>query len=170
MAVSRAMRRLLQVLEIQEEECRAALESARAELMQFENALKRARERERAGRHLVQASAAGGDVADRIAGLEETRIAKRLAVALAARIAEAELAVDARQREFLAKRIERRQTETLIAEAEAQETFETNRRTQRGLDDWYLGRRRRPEHAPREATLENPHGHLRALSQKTQKT
>ena len=32
MAVSRAMRRLLQVLEIQEEECRAAMESARAEL------------------------------------------------------------------------------------------------------------------------------------------
>ncbi len=65
------------------------------------------------------ASAVTGEVTDRIAGMEETRTARRIAAALAPRIAEAELAVHSRQREFLGKRIERRQTETLIEEAEA---------------------------------------------------
>jgi len=141
MAVSRAMRRLLQVLEIQEEDCRVALESARAELKRLEEALRRSVERERGGRRLVAASAATGEIADRIAGLEETRTARRAAAALAPRIAEAEQAVNARRREFLDKRIERRQTETLIEEAKALENVESGRRAQRDLDDWFLSQR-----------------------------
>jgi len=82
MAVSRAMRRLLHVLEIQEEECRAAMESARAELKRTGTALTWNVERERGGRRLVAASAATGEIADRIAGIEETRVAKRFALAL----------------------------------------------------------------------------------------
>ena len=65
MAVSRAMLRLLQVLKIQEEECRAAMESARAELSRLQQALTRSVERERGGRRLVAASAATGEIADR---------------------------------------------------------------------------------------------------------
>jgi len=141
MAVSRAMRRLLQVLEIQEEECRAALESARAEFRQLEQALTRSVECERGGRRLVAASAVTGEVTDRIAGIEETRTARRIAAVLAPRIAEAELAVHSRRREFLGKRIERRQTETLIEEAKALDKTEAGRRAQRDLDDWFLGRR-----------------------------
>ena len=141
MAVSRAMRRLLQVLEIQESECRTALESARAELRQLEQALVRSAERARGGRQLVAASAATGEVADRIAGLEETRTARRIAAALEPRIAEAETAVAAAQHEFLGKRIERRQTETLIEEAETADKVEAGRRAQRDLDDWFLSRR-----------------------------
>jgi flagellar biosynthesis chaperone FliJ len=132
MAVSRAMRRLLQVLEIQEEECRAALESARAEFRQLEQALTRSVECERG---------VTGEVTDRIAGIEETRTARRIAAVLAPRIAEAELAVHSRRREFLGKRIERRQTETLIEEAKALDKTEAGRRAQRDLDDWFLGRR-----------------------------
>jgi hypothetical protein len=144
MAVSRAMQRLLKVLEIQEEEYRAAMEAARAELKQLEQALTRSVERERGGRHLVAASAASGDVTDRIAGLEEAHTARRVAAALAPRIAEAELAVHARRREFLGKRIERRQTETLIEEAGARDKLEAGRRTQRDLDDWFLSQRDTP--------------------------
>ncbi len=141
MTVSRAMRRLLQVLEIQEEECRAAMESARAELQRLERALTRNVERERGGRRLIAASAATGEIADRIAGIEEGRVAERIAVALTPRIAESESAVNLRRSEFLGKRVERRQTETLIEEAEALESVEAGRRAQRDLDDWFLSRR-----------------------------
>jgi hypothetical protein len=144
------MRRLLQVLEIQEEECRAAMELARAELERMEQALTQSRERERGGRRLVAASAATGEVTDRIAGLEETRAGKRIAAALAPRIVEAEAEVNERRREFLDKRIERRQTETLIQEAEAEDEIEAGRRAQRELDDWFLTRSDTPRREPRE--------------------
>jgi hypothetical protein len=64
-----------------------------------------------------------------------------MAAALAPRIAEAETAVEERRREFLGKRIERRQTETLIDEAEALDKVEAGRRAQRDLDDWFRNRR-----------------------------
>jgi hypothetical protein len=170
MAVSRAMRRLLQVLEIQEEECRAAMESARAELKRLEQALTRSVERERGGRRLVAASAATGEITDRIAGIEETRVAKRIAATLAPRIAETELAVNSRRREFLGKRIERRQTETLIEEAEALESVEAERRAQRDHDDWFLSRRAASGTARGGEKLENAHRPAGCASQQTRKS
>jgi len=170
MAVSRAMLRLLQVLKIQEEECRAAMESARAELSRLQQALTRSVERERGGRRLVAASAATGEIADRIAGIEETRVAKRIATALAPRIAESESAVNLRQHEFLDKRIERRQTETLIEEAEALESVEAGRRAQRDLDDWFLSRRAAPGEVRGDEMLENAHRTTDCASQQTRKT
>ncbi len=149
MPVSRAMRRLLQVLEIQEEESRAAMESARGELHRLERALEASQQRERLGRRLVAASAATGEVVDRMAGLEESRAAARLAKALAPRIEEAAEAVEELRQVFLAKRIERRQTETLIEETEAQDKVEAERRGQRDLDDWFLGRHDAREEKPR---------------------
>ena len=159
MAVSRAMRRLLHVLEIQEEECRAAMESARVELKRLEQALTRSVERERGGRRLVAASAATGEITDRIAGIEETRVAKRIATALTPRIAESESAVNLRQREFLGKRIERRQTETLIEQTEKREAIEEGRRGQQRLDGWYSSRlyKKRGETEP-PATAAEPNG------------
>ena len=170
MAVSRAMRRLLQVLEIQEEECRAAMESARAELKRLEQALSWSVERERGGRRLVAASAATGEITDRIAGIEETQVAKRIATALAPRIAESESAVNLRQHEFLGKRIERRQTETLIEEAEALESVEAGRRAQRDLDDWFLSRRAAPGEARGDEMLENAHRPTDCASQQARKS
>ena len=170
MAVSRAMRRLLDVLEIQEEECRAALEAARAELTQLERALNRSAERERSGRRLVAASATSGEVADRIAGTEETRIARRISKALRPRMADSKSAVDARQQEFLTKRIERRQTQTLIEEAEALERIEAGRRAQRDLDDWFLSSRVLSGEARSHEMLENPNPPVGGASQRTRKT
>jgi hypothetical protein len=163
------MRRLLQVLEIQEEECRAAMESARAELKQLEQALTRSVERERGGRRLVAASAATGEITDRIAGIEETHVAKRIAAALTPRIAEAESVVELRQDEFLSKRIERRQTETLIEEAETLERVEAGRRAQRDLDDWFLSRRTKSGEGRADEILENAHRPTGPASQKTEK-
>lgn len=170
MGVSRAMRRLLQVLEIQEEECRAAMESARAELKLLEQALMRSVERERSGRRLVAASAATGEITDRIAGIEETHLAKRIAAALAPRIAESESAVNARQREFLGKRIERRQTETIIEEAEAVESVEAERRAQRDLDDWFRSRRATPGETRGDEMLENAHRPAGCASRQTRES
>lgn len=169
MAVSRAMRRLLQVLEIQEEECRAAMESARAELTLLQQALARSVEQERGGRRLVRASASSGEITDRIAGIEETRVAKRIAMSLALRIAEWELVANARQSEFLGKRIERRQTETLVEKAEALENIEAGRRVQKNLDDWFLSRRAPIGEPGGGELLENTYPPTGYTSQRTRK-
>ena len=143
MAVSRTMRRLLRVREIAEELSQAALESATSDLRRLESALAAARERERAGRRQVTASAATGELVDRIAGLEETRAARRHAAALTPRIAETELAVTLRRGEFLARRMERRQVESLIWKSEEEAAIEAGRRAQREIDDWFLSQARR---------------------------
>lgn len=140
MPVSRAMRRLLDVLELEETECRTAMEAARANLERLQQALRMGGERERRGRSLISASATTGDVADRIAGVQEIQRAKRIAAALIPQLGVAEAIVNARRSEFLAKRVERRQTETLVEEAEARDNTESRRSAQRDLDDWFLGR------------------------------
>jgi len=105
MAISRAIRRLKQVRELEEELSQAALESAVGGLRRMESALVAAEERERIGRRQVTASATTGELVDRIAGLEETRAALRHGAALRPRIAEAELEVARRRQVFLAKRM-----------------------------------------------------------------
>jgi predicted GIY-YIG superfamily endonuclease len=143
MAVSRALRRLLRIRELEEEQNRLALESAVGELNRLEHALTASVERQRRGRSLVQSSAQTGQVMDRIAGFEETRSAKLHAVALELRIEAKEEDVTARREEFLMKRVERRQAETLIQENEAREAIEDGRHGQQLLDDWYSTRQYR---------------------------
>ncbi|MGH9606712.1 MAG: hypothetical protein ACRD3N_13565 [Terracidiphilus sp.] len=159
MAVSRALRRLLRVLDIEEEQRRAALESALGELRQLEQALAAAEERERRGRQLVRTGGAGGAftgrtadamgkaadlradfMVDRVAGIEEMRAAVRRAAALKPLIAQSQAEAAELREQFLAKRVERRQAETLIEEAEARDAVEAARRGQQVLDDWYLNR------------------------------
>jgi hypothetical protein len=140
MAVSRALRHLLRVRDLEEGQRRLALESALNEQRRLENALAATSERARRGRRLVATSANTGELPDRLAGLEETRAAVRHAAVLTPRIADAELDVAALRQEYLAKRIERRQAETVIRETEAKEAIESSRRGQRTLDDWYLNR------------------------------
>ena len=119
MAVSRGLERLFDVRKLEEELGQAALEQALGSLHQLETALQAAEERERSGRRHVTASAASQDAADRIAGLEETRAATRRAAALKPKIREMEAEVAARRAEFLAKRMERRQVETVIGKSRA---------------------------------------------------
>ena len=150
MAASRAMRRLVRVLELQEEQAQGELETAVGLLRRIENARTVAVERERQGRRLVTASAQSSELAnqliDRLAGLEETRRARQLAGVLRMRIAEVEREVTARREVFLAKRVARQQAETVVREAEARVALEAGRRGQQMLDEWFL--RRRPGAEP----------------------
>jgi hypothetical protein len=139
------LRRLLRIRDIEEEQCRLALESALGELNRLEHAMATTTERERRGRRLVEAGVRGGELLDRLAGLEETHAAGRLATALAPRIAETALDVVALRQEFLGKRVERRQAETLIGESEARDAIARGRREQQGIDDWYRSRMRMAE-------------------------
>jgi len=138
MAVSPALRRLLRVLDLEEEQRRLALESALGELRRLEHARAATMERERRGRLLVTASVHSGEMPDRLAGLEEMCAARRLQAILAPRIAAMETRVAELRGQFLGKRIERRQAETLLREAEARTAVQAGRRAQRSLDDWYL--------------------------------
>jgi hypothetical protein len=140
MAVSRALRRLLRIRDLQEEQSRLVLESALGELHRLENAMTATFVRDRQGRSLVQASARTGELPDRLAGLDETRAASRHAAALVPRIDAMGEEVAGLRQEFLSKRVERRQAETLIQETEAREAIETGRRSQQTLDDWYGSR------------------------------
>ena len=140
MAVSRALRRLLRILEIEEEQSRLALESAQGELTRLERSLTVAKMRERGGRHLVVASASSGEMTDRLAGIAETEAAQRRATALKPRIADAQDDVSVLREAFLSKRVERRQAETLITGTEAKDAVVSGRRNQQSLDDWYLNR------------------------------
>jgi hypothetical protein len=142
MAVSQAVRRLLRLREIEEEQRAAALESAIGEWKWLEAVQEAARTRERSGRRLVAESAATGELADRLAGVEQTRSAGRHAAAIEPRIRAAEQAVATRRQEFLAKRVERRQVELLIGQAEAEEAQAVERRAQSETDDWFLRRTR----------------------------
>ena len=140
MAVSRALRRLLRIRELEDEQCRLALESTLGELNRLESALAATGERDRRGRRLVENGARTGQLPDRLAGLEETRVAHRLVAVLEPRIEAKEEEVEALRQEFLLKRVEHRQAETLIQETEAREAIEAGRSSQQRLDDWYSSR------------------------------
>lgn len=138
MAVSRALRRLLRVLDLEEEQRRIALESSQSELGILEHAGQTAAKRERTGRRIVTASAQSGQISDRLAGMAETSSAERRAKMLAPMIDCAEQQVAERRGEYLAKRVERRQAETLVRTAETEEAIAEQRRTQQSLDDLFL--------------------------------
>jgi hypothetical protein len=149
-AASRSLRRLLRVLNIEEEQCRLTLEAASAELTRLERALAAAHDLGRFGRRLVLLSAETGETLARLAGLEETHSAERRVEILVPRIADAEERVEELRLAFLAKRVECRQVETLIRETEAGEAIVAGRRSQQALDDWYLNRlQSKPQDNPR---------------------
>jgi flagellar biosynthesis chaperone FliJ len=153
MAVSRALRRLVRVRDLEEEQCKMALESAMGELNRLENALASSTERGRQGQRLFQVSACNGELPGRLAGIEETHTSKRYATVLTPRIEAKKRDVTSLREDYLAKRVERRQAETLIQEQEVQEAIEAGRRGQQVLDDWYSSRRYRQE---LEAEMEHP--------------
>jgi hypothetical protein len=83
--------------------------------------------------------------------------AGRRATALTPKIENAELEVTALRDEFLAKRVERRQAETLLKETEDRDAIEAGRRSQQSLDDWFGNRRhRRDAEAAAESRRDGP--------------
>lgn len=140
MPVSLVLRRLLRVLDLEEEQRRLTLESARSELARMQQSREAAAERERRGRRLMVAGMQSGELRDRLAGHTESNAGARHTAALTSRIAGQKIEVLARREKFLSKRIERRQTETLIHEVESEERRMTERRSQQSLDDLHLTR------------------------------
>jgi hypothetical protein len=143
--VSRALVRLLRVRDLEEEQCRLALESAIGQLNRLEQALVASEERDRRGRRLIEASARNGEFPDRLAGIEEMHAASRRAEVLIPRMAEAKTVVAELRQAYIEKRTERRQAETLIEAAKARDAIEAERRSQQNLDDWYRNRMHRVE-------------------------
>ncbi len=141
MGVSKALRRLLQIRGIEEEQRRLSLETALGELESLTLARQAAGERERQGHALMATGAKSGDIADRQAGLVEADAARRRALVLVPRIVATEFETRERRQEFLDKRVERRQAETLLEETEAADALESERRNQSAIDDLYGVRR-----------------------------
>ena len=144
-AVSSALKRLLRVRGLEEEQHRTALESAMGELHRLEAALQECAARELRGRSLVGAAALTHEPVDRQAGLVEVETARRSGRVLAARRRATEQEAARRRAEFLEKRVERRQAEALIDDAQARDAAVEGHRAQQSLDDWHAGRRRKPE-------------------------
>jgi hypothetical protein len=171
MAGMRALRRLLRIRELEEEHCRVAMESALAELHRLEHALAANQDRDRRGRALLQASAHTGELQDRLAAIEESKAAMRVAAVLESRRPRAEQQLGQLREQYLAKRVERRQVETLIEEAAAREALDTGRRTQMGLDDWFRNRmHRRGREAARAAGVDREQGNSRSASAECKET
>jgi len=145
MAVSRALRRLLQIRDLEEEQSRVAVESARLRLHDLEGRLKAVCTRERQGRDLVETSVRTGELTDRQAGAIEVETARRQGAALEPRIVAGRREAAQLQEAYLVKRVERRQAQTLVERIEAQEAAEGVRREQGNLDDWFRGRKYRSE-------------------------
>jgi flagellar biosynthesis chaperone FliJ len=144
-AVSQALRKLLRIRNLEEEQSRTALEAGMAELRALEAVLVDTVVRDRRGRRLVEASAETGELPDRLAGLEEQHAAGRWQRGLAPRIQNAEQDVASLREEYLARRVERRQAETLVEKSVARAAAEVDRRSQQGLDDWFRNRLHRDE-------------------------
>jgi flagellar biosynthesis chaperone FliJ len=140
-AVSRGLRRLLELRQLEEDQSRLALESGLAELHRLERACDAVAERARRGRQLVHIGIETGELIDRIAGLEEGRVALRQVALLKTRIIQSAQAAEVLRQNYQSARVERLQVETLLREAEAAEALAAGRRSQQALDDLY-GRRR----------------------------
>ncbi len=150
MPVSNALKRLLRIRDLEQEQHRRTFESAVSELRRLEEALERASARERGGRTDFTANVLDHNPhqephAKPLAlqsALVETAIGQSHAQALAPRISRAAVQVAQRRQEFLLKRVEHRQAETLIRDAEAADAVEATRQSQKHLDDWFLARTR----------------------------
>lgn len=141
MAVSKSVRRLLRVLNLEEELRRRELESAQAEHARLNVALTDAIRRERDGRLLFTDGVCREDLDVRWMGLKEEDVGRRKGAVLQRPIQQSEQAVETLRAALLEKRVERKQAETLVRAAEARELLEEDRRTQQGLDSWYLMRK-----------------------------
>lgn len=140
MPVSAALKRLLRIRDLEQEQHRVALSSALSELHSLEEALAAASDRERAGRNQFASGVRAGESLVRHSALIESAIGEQHQASLAPVLSRAEAEAARRRHAFLSKRTELRQAETLIAETTAAEAIEAARQRQQHLDDWYLAR------------------------------
>ena len=141
MAISSALLRLLRVRVLEEEQQHLALESALSQLHALEAALGASLLRRRQGEALLALGRESIEPTDRAAAMIEIDAARRRATALRPRIAASQEEANCARQEYLAKRVERRQVQTLIDEARAAESLEASRRSQQFADENFATRR-----------------------------
>jgi hypothetical protein len=139
--ISRGLRRLYELRQIEELQKASLFESAIAELRQLETALEVASTREGNGRALVSRSVMTGETQDRSFAVEEIAIAVRISTVLKARVRGAAENIQRIRDEFLHKRLEKRQAETLLESALEREASLAQRKMQLALDEWTRLRR-----------------------------
>lgn len=138
------IRRLCTLRRLEEQHRATLLEEVKQRLQGIDEALKQSGEQRNDGRALVTESVVRGCVEDRVAGLEEIENAKRrLRALLIARTRSERQLVQSRD-EFLAKRTERRQADTVLDAARREEARTAERRSQSELDDWHRMAHHRP--------------------------
>lgn len=142
MAASKALQRVARIRSLEEEQQRAALESVLAEMRQLETALAECAARESHNRQMLLQAALRNDCAGRQSALAEAEAAPRRKRLLNKRLLAVRQAAELLRASFLQKRVERRQAETLVAEADAGARAAENRRAQQAADAWHSDRRR----------------------------
>jgi hypothetical protein len=143
MPVSRALRNLLKVRNLEVEQHKAALESALNELHVLENALDTAQESRRlAGKCAFEAAPNEG--VDRLAFQLQRNVEERRESWIRTQHAAArERAQDVRA-QFMSKHMEQRQAESLAQAAHDHAIIQEERRLQRAVDDLNMQRRISP--------------------------
>lgn len=135
-----SLKRLAAIRRAEEQHSRTRMEMAIAELHRLEQAFDGARNRAKQGRRSIVSAVSSGECDDRVAGIAEVTAADRVTTLLAERIHSVEQQISELRDAFLAKRIERRQAESLLESQTAQQTLELSRRSQTALDDWHRSR------------------------------
>ena len=136
----RRLRRLHALRMIEEQNQASLLDAAAANLRRLNEALDGARIRDANGRDLLSAGVRNGEMLDRIAGLEESASAARLSSVICQRLRRGEAEFRQIRQQFLLKRLERSQAETLFHSAVEREAQEALRKGQIALDEWHLRR------------------------------
>ena len=140
MAGPHNLRRVCDVRKVQERLRRAQMESALARLRLLRNTLMTALESAKHARAMIVSSISSGEQVDRIAALQEITTSERRRKFLQQQIAAAEAEVASMRQEFMSKRIERRQVESLLDAARMRLQIEEKHKIQTALDDWHLSR------------------------------
>lgn len=143
MPISLALRRLLRIRELEEEQSRIALETALGEMNRLKATLLGTAQRGQEARRLFASSLQSGNPTDRVACLHEMRATDNLAGALSRKLATAAPEMVRLRDRLLAKRIQRQQAESVIKECDARAKSEEERRNQRDLDDLNRARTKR---------------------------
>jgi len=140
LAERRVLARLLRLRELEEEQSRTELEAAVGVRNRVRVELAEVSDRQTLGRRNFATGIAARDPLGRTGAMMELERAREQQVKIRTRFDASEAEVARQREEFLLRRTERRQVETLVDDQQAMDVIETARRAQQMLDDWY-GRR-----------------------------
>ncbi len=137
MAVSTSLQRLLAIRQAEEEHSRSEMDKAMAELRRLELAFTAAHDRGKRARLFLASSTQTGEIVDRIAGLHDIKTADRARQLLREKIDSGTIDLHHKRQQLVARRIARRQVETLVEVQSAEARAHADRKTQSALDDWH---------------------------------